>query len=380
MTQSLGIPEWAQAAEAPATLQVPLPSTIRVRIAHTRRGITLGGTGRYDYMSLRGGKVFSSDRDQKVRPGRGYITIGGRTFKGDVLVAPVQTHDFVRINGKRHRGAILLEGLKSGYMDVIEQVPMEEYLYGVLPREVGGDWPAESLKAQAVVSRSYVMANLSADPASRYDVSNDVSDQVYGGTEAEVPAASAAVEATRGQVLVDRYGKPVNTFFHSSCGGRTEKPEYVWQKPVDHSLYTSISDNFCRADPYSEWKMTITPASVKARLRKAGIRVGEIKNLKIVETSPSGRVWFFRVVGSARTVKIQGNKFRLALGPEKLRSTYITSLEKTRRGFVFEGRGWGHGVGVCQWGALGRSKAGQNYREILKAYYPETRLAIPGAR
>lgn len=358
-------------------LNEPLAATIRVRIGHTRQAIMLGATGRYDYMPLEGGKVYTSEISQRVKAIKGAVYIGGRKFGRDVLVAPVRTSDFLRINGRRYRGAIILEALRSGHLDVIEQLDLEEYLYGVLPREVGALWPEESLKAQAVMSRSYVMANRATDSQQRFDVSNDVSDQVYGGIEDEAPTSNRAVQLTRGEVLVDDEGKPVNAFFHSSCGGQTEMPTYVWRRAVNDRVFSSITDRFCSEDPYSNWKMDISAATVKAKLRKAGIRVGDIKKLKILKKSPSDRVWVFGVYGTAGSVEVQGNRFRLAIGPERLRSTYITELEKTKNGFHFEGRGWGHGVGLCQWGARGRAKAGQSYEEILHAYFPEALLSRP---
>jgi stage II sporulation protein D len=353
-------------------LNQPLPTTVRVCLFHARKPVRLGCTGPYDYMSLAGGKVVSGSTDQKVQSGRGRsLSIGGRSFNGDVLVAPVAPKDFLIINGRRYRGAIIFEPLASGRFDVVEQLDFEEYLYGVLPREMGPQWPIEALKAQAVVSRTYVLANRGSG---RYDVASDVSSQVYGGFEDESPLANQAVQETRGEVLVDKRGNPIQAFFHSSCGGRTETPQFVWNSSEVWDYFSSVKDSYCEADPYYHWKLDISASTLKARLARAGVKVGDIKKIKADKRSPSDRVTVFAIYGSKKNAQLPGNRFRIAVGPETLRSTLLTDISKTRSGFHFEGRGWGHGVGLCQWGARGRALAGQRYTDIVQAYYPETSL------
>ena len=360
-------------ADSPAVhLRQPLPTTIRVCLMHAKRPVRLGCTGSYDFMLLAGGRVGSSKRMQTVAPaGRHSITLGHTRYNGDVLVAPVQPDDYLTVNGRRYRGALILEPAGSGRFDVVEQLDFEEYLYGVLPREMGPDWPIEALKAQAVVSRTYVLANRGGG---RYDIASDVSAQVYGGLEDESPAATQAVRATRGQVLVDKRGDPIQAFFHSSCGGQTEIPKNVWNADSSWDYFTSVKDPYCQDDPFYHWRWAVSAARLEAKLRRAGIRVGAIRKIQAAQKSPSGRVRTFLIVGSRRKATLAGNRFRLAVGPEALRSTLITSISTSRTGFRFEGRGWGHGIGLCQYGARGRANAGIRYDDIVKAYYPDTYL------
>ncbi|OGR92460.1 MAG: hypothetical protein A2992_07750 [Elusimicrobia bacterium RIFCSPLOWO2_01_FULL_59_12] len=250
----------------------------------------------------------------------------------------------------------------------------------MLPREVGADWPAESLKSQAVISRTYVLAMMNRSVYKDYDVTNDVRSQVYGGLQAEKPATSEAVEETRGEILVDGAGAPALSFFHSSCGGRTETPPYVWSDlqnpPTD---FESIRDPYCRSDPYRSWARDISAERIQNRLRRAGYRVGTLRKISAAKESPSGRVWSFAVESSRGRILVPGNNFRLAVGPEVLRSTYLTDLRKKGSVFHFEGKGWGHGAGLCQWGARGRAQEGHTYTQILKAYYPNSRLVKAGS-
>ncbi|MFA5975849.1 MAG: SpoIID/LytB domain-containing protein [Elusimicrobiota bacterium] len=360
------------------TPSLQLPQTVRIRILRTKHSLRLTCSGAYAARSIAGGKIIPLHGACTARRTKKGIQVGRSVYSGGVRVAPANPSDYMVLNGRRCRGAMVFQPLPNGRLDVVEHVGLEEYLYGVLPREVGADWPLEALKAQAVVSRTYMVANLATDPDQRYDVANDVSAQVYGGLEDEASASNEAVDQTRGEILTNAQGKPLQTFFHSSCGGKTETPEYVWSTG-DTIGFTSIKDPFCKEDPFYHWELNISEPILRARLRRAGFRVSEIKQIKIARVSPSGRAWIFLVKSSSGKREILGNRFRMAVGPEALRSTMITEITRTKRGFHFEGRGWGHGVGLCQWGALGRAKDGQTYQQILEAYYPRAVLSRPSA-
>jgi stage II sporulation protein D len=362
----------SQPAE-PSTVQVsPLPTVVRVCLFRARKPVRIGCTGPYDYMSLGGGRVTQGSGVVTASSSGGTIRMGGKRFSGEVLIAPARSNHFVTVNGRRYRGAIILAPTGGGRFDVIEHLLLDEYLYGVLPREMGASWPMEALKAQAVVSRTYVVANLSSGGA-RYDVTSDVSSQVYGGVEDESEHANQAVRATRGEIIVNKEGKAVEAFFHSSCGGETETPDHVWTRHGPLEEFSNVRDPFCREDRYSNWTMEMTGPTMTQKLRRAGVRIGEIRRVKIVERSPSGRARTFRVFGTRGQVDMNGNRFRIALGPERLRSTFLTDLSARKGRFHFEGKGWGHGVGLCQWGARGRSIAGHTYDQIVQAFYPGAR-------
>lgn len=359
-------------------LEMPADSTtVRVRIAHSRKAVRIGGTGPWQYCPAFGGACKTSTKSLSALPASKGVFIGGRTIKGGVWVRPKEPGHFLSVNGKAYRGWLRLLTGGKGTLDVVEYVDLEEYLYGVLPKEVGAGWPAEALKAQAVISRTFALSQRSDEKGVRFDLVNDVRSQVYGGLSAEAEPTSRAVDDTRGQILIDKAGQPVEAFFHSSCGGSTEKPGAVWARGGEGTtsdVYAALEEDYCSADPYRDWTLSLSESSLRARLRKAGIRLGTIRQVEVRRTSVSGRAEVIRVVSSKGTRDIQGNRFRLALGPEALRSTRLDKVEKTRSGFRFTGHGWGHGVGLCQWGARGRAEGGQTYEQILKAYYPGARL------
>ena len=120
-----------------------------------------------------------------------------------------------------------------------------------------------------------------------------VLDQVYGGLEVEAPESNRAVDESRGEILVDEAGKPFQAFFHSSCGGSTELPSHVWKSSTESDVFGCVADPFCDGDPHYKWRLSISYATIRARLRKAGIRVRDIKKIIIVQKSDSGRadVW-----------------------------------------------------------------------------------------
>jgi stage II sporulation protein D len=353
-----------------------IPATIRVNLMHTRKRVTLICTGPCTYPNTKTGKPYQAKVRTRlsIQSGKRGLLINQKPVSGNFLVKP-DSEDPISVNGRAYRGSIQLRSRGSGAIDVIEIVGLEQYLYGVLPREVGADWPIESLKAQAVISRTYVMANLSKSNAKGYDVTADVFSQVYGGLDDEKPTSNAAVDATRGEILIDSAGLPVLTFFHSSCGGQTETPNFVWKDiPKPPEYLDSVKDPFCKDDPFYEWNLEVTAETLARRLRRAGYRGGIPTKIVAGETSPSGRIYMFQVESSKGKSRVQGNAFRLAVGADALRSTLITAIKKRGKVFRFEGRGWGHGVGLCQWGARGRALEGQEYTLILESYYPHVQL------
>jgi stage II sporulation protein D len=364
----------AESGAPPITVS-SAPDTVRVRILYTRSPARLACTGPWRFGLRIGGKTYVTSSPVRVRAMRSLMVFGHQSFKGEVIVVPASSSDTLTLNGRHYRGTFVIHPLGSGRYDVVEYLNMEEYLYGVLPKEVDPVWPADSLKAQAVVSRTYAVYSKSKASGERFDVSNSVLDQVYGGQDTEAQESNHAVDDTRGEILEDAAGKPVQAFFHSSCGGRTELPEYVWKSSDPADVFGVVDDGtFCRDDPHYKWQLTISYGSIRERLRRAGVRVREITSISIGQKTPSGRAETFVLKTSRGTVEIPGNKFRLALGPETLRSTLLTNLKAGKRTVWFEGRGWGHGVGLCQWGARGRALAGQNYKKILEAYYPKGKL------
>jgi stage II sporulation protein D len=276
---------------------------------------------------------------------------------------------------------------------VIARLPFETYLGGVVAAELGVQDAdvLEALKAQAVIARTYALKNLGRNRRDGFDLLATVSDQRYDGVSGETPAAWRALSDTKGMVVTWQ-GAPIDAFFHSTCGGRTAAGAEVFTY-ADRPYLRSVSDldpsgqAWCRTSPRFRWEQTWDAAALTAALQRGGLRLGAdeasgVRSIEATDRSPSGRVTRLRVRLRGRDVIIDGsNAVRRALPPpdlDLLRSatfTLTTRNDGERIGqLTVEGAGSGHGVGLCQWGAIGRARAGQGFTAILAAYYPGTQL------
>lgn len=298
----------------------------------------------------------------------------------------------LRVQNRAYRGTLEvqrdgLEGLR-----VINHVGLEDYLRGVVPSEMPAHWPPEALKAQAVAARTYALYRMQRafDDGVTGFLKASVMDQVYRGVRAESGPTDAAVAATRGEALA-LDGRWLVAYFHSSCGGRSERPASVWGisderrrdavwMAANERVFGERDDPGCVESPWSRWRTSLSKRQVATSLGKlTGMR--SVDRIAVAERTSSGRVSRFLVVGGVgrRRVEktINAQAARMAIGPQRLRSLSCT-VESTGDRIVFEGAGWGHGVGLCQWGARGRAERGDDYRAILAAYYPGAWLARAG--
>ncbi len=252
---------------------------------------------------------------------------------------------------------------RSGAYVVLE-LPLDQYLTGVVGTEMSSSWHFQALKAQAVASRTYVVRTL-LEPrsGSGWDVRGDVMDQAFrpladGGTIAR------AVAETSGEVLVWEDDVAM-IFFHADNGGISEDPKYVWG--FDLPYYQIKKDPF--SDQVDPWTASVTVKEIARRLNlPAASRV-------LLQKDPSGRVARIRWIGADGSDRIvSGNDFRLAVGPRKVRSL-LFDARLADGTFQFDGRGYGHGVGMSQWGAKRMAERGMKYRDILAYYYPQLSVA-----
>lgn len=307
----------------------------------------------------------------------------------------------VRVEARAYRGVLRHIATDSGIL-VVNVVPLDDYLRGVVPIEIG-DRPAgerEAVEAQAIAARSYTVRRLLAERQGtgrrrQFDLLPTVADQVYGGLAAERPSADAAVERTRGLVLMVG-GVVADAPFFSTCGGRTAAANEVWSVGSSSHL-RGVSDripgadrDYCAASPYYRWTRRLPSTELDrvvqrylagvTRVPRAG--AGHVLDVRILGTGPSGRVARLELRTSSGSFTVAGNAARSVLrgpGAEVLPSAYFSLAVEQQGGrlavAVMEGRGAGHGVGMCQWGAIGRARAGHDHRAILAAYYPGATVA-----
>ncbi|HJQ53900.1 MAG TPA: SpoIID/LytB domain-containing protein, partial [Gemmatimonadaceae bacterium] len=283
----------------------------------------------------------------------------------------------------------------SGFL-VVNKLPMDDYLRGVVPLEIGNRTAAEmaAVEAQAVAARTYAYKHL--NPARAFDMYATVQDQVYGGVDAEKPLSDSAIRTTA-DVIVLYNGQPITTPYHSTCGGSTAGVSEVWYDQPDEPYLRPVSDKipgsdryYCDASPRFAWTQSYDAVGLRAVLEKylasytnapkSGL--GRVTDVREAGRTPSGRLAALAVQTEAGTYTLRGNDIRFVLRDPKgaiLNSTLIGVTEEKNDGgavssLTINGRGYGHGIGMCQWGAIGRARAGQNFRTILETYYPGTTL------
>jgi len=265
--------------------------------------------------------------------------------------------------GRGYRGTVRLIA-DGGRVRVVNVLDLEAYLRGVVPAEMQAAWPAEALKAQAVAARTYTLLHL--DPSRDYDVCATIDCQVYRGREVEHPASDAAIAATAGEVLT--YGGVfARTYYHADSGGVIASSAEVWGSEIP---YLQAFQDVASGGPHASWSTRLDPNRMAAQLAALGVRIGTPQRLVVLETSSSGRVVRAEVIGSGGRAVLDGVRLRTQLRAWGLKSTrFVMTGDLTVRG-----QGWGHGVGMSQYGARALALAGYGYGQILGFYYPETRL------
>jgi stage II sporulation protein D len=310
-----------------------------------------------------------------------------------LVIEAVDSGATLRVNGREYRGALELRRSDSG-LTVVNRVPLEAYLAGVVGAEMGRRAPGEeeALKAQAVASRTFAIRNQGRWKARGYDLGGTTSDQVYTGEGNENTMATAAVKATRGQILTWN-NEPIDAFYFSTCGGRTEDGEAAFAGAARPYL-RSVDDvdasgtPWCATSPRFHWSAGWSAAELAATLRRSlpaeNLPVGlaaNVTDLRIIDRTRTGRVATLALVGRNGRTLLAGQAIRRVLSPldgGPLRSTDFTIRISRSGGRIervdIDGRGNGHAVGMCQWGAIGRARAGQDYRTILTSYFPGTEI------
>jgi stage II sporulation protein D len=285
----------------------------------------------------------------------------------------------LRHNGKLLPNQVFLGPRPSLKFDVVGILPLEDYLVGVIASEMPLSWPLQTLKAQAIAARSYALATMRERSRQLFHVESTILDQVFkhigrGPDKSPLIAkAKEAVRQTQGLVLKAAPQKVLKAFYHSDCGGKTTNARAVWGFG---SREGSRIDSSCPSNPHAHWAFQISRSELSARLAHflGDGDLGQLQSLEALRPGPRERAERIRLIwdsGEIRTVS--ANELRSAVGFEQLRSA-LFEIESQEGEFLFKGRGFGHGVGLCQWGARSLGTRGKSYREILAHYYPQARL------
>ena len=393
-SRSVTIPAPAPPAELPPEL-APEPR-IRVCIAEAVASVSFSYAGNVRLRSEAGltqdltgtGVLSAAVKEGAVQVRRNASPLCKSVARLDL--EPLDGATRWRVGDTQYRGGLQL--VRSGdLLTLVNELPLEEYLRGVVPWEIGKQEAAAlaALEAQAVAARTYAYARIGRYPEAAFDVYADVTDQVYQGCQREDSLANAAIRATSGLVLRDRDG-PIEAYYSSTCGGHTARIEAVWNKPPEAALRggrdaPADGASFCAGSRHFRWSESWSGAGLEHTLQEtlpremgwpAGTPVGALVDLEIAARDESGRVQELRVQTTVATFRVLGDRSRWVLRPRDraiLRSTLFLLEVERQNGAIVRviayGGGNGHGVGMCQVGAIEMARRGIGSADILAHYY-----------
>ena len=322
----------------------------------------------YTNTILHTGKAIHNERiiplEEGLRLGKGKYSLFG------IIIQP-EAGNGLTIEGITYPGNMFIVRKEDMQLKAINIVDIEDYIKGVLPQEAYSSWPQETLKAQAVAARSFAYYSILNSSSKSYDVSSGVTSQVYGGKSVWQPSTNKAVDSTRGEALVFNDSNLLAGYYHACCGGHTANIKDVWG--LDIKPLSGRPSEFCQDTPYYSWKEKISLDAISERFRKRNIDIGSILDVYVDKKDESGRVLVMGFITDKGEFRITGHFFRHLLGTDVLKSTRII-LESEDRYLILQGYGWGHGVGLCQWGAKSMAERGFTYKQILDFFYPGSRV------
>jgi len=335
------------------------PESVRIAIINGAEKITLEGEGLL--AADEKGEPVSLRSPCSLRRGTGSLFyVDGKPLRRLTVSAPAK----ISINGKNYRGLFDFYPSDKGLL-LVNELPLEEYLVGLINCEISSLWPVEAVKAQAVIARSYAIYQKDVRRGAVYHLESTVMDQVYNGVDIEDSRAERAVQETAGEVLTYA-GKVIQAFYHSNCGGHTEASRNVWG--ADLPYLQGVDCRYCLNTPSARWETTLPLEKVELLLKGAGYKAAGLSSIRIGATNRSGRLQDIIIVTAKGELVIPAVIFRKTIGYSVIKSTNF-SVRTRGDDLLFTGSGNGHGVGLCQWGAKQRAADGFNYREILSYYY-----------
>ena len=345
-------------------------SEIRVALLDGVPEVRIGGPKRVTIRTQPTGRTVYSgtpgDTGVRVAHHANGLVVGGKHYRADRVEARINGGAGIEVNGRPYRGRVtVLRNERT--LTVVNTLPIERYVQSVVPGEMLPSFPDEALKAQAIVARSFAAYHVKRNGERPYDI--PATRIVYKGMAIEDDRTTWAVKATRGLVLTRR-ARLMLPYFCTCCGGHTEYPKNVW--PTEQTMTRPVRCPHCKGTPKYSWTATLSGDELGRKLRSLG--VAKVLSIRVVKRSRAARrITQLRVTHTAGATVVPINKFRLLVGPDVIRSGFFT-LSAENGKFVFTGRGWGHGVGMCQWGAMVMADNGKSYRRILSFYFPGAKL------
>lgn len=351
---------------------------VRVRLVAGTREVVMRSSGPISVLSTAGQQVYHGQGQVTLRPASSDILVGERhsSLRELRITAPTPI-TLTQKSLRCYRRAPATPGLYRGVLRVflhddkllvVNEVDIEKYLYGVLPVEVPSSWPSEALKAQAIAARTYAIYQFRHRSNESYDLVDTAGDQVYRGKQCEATHTTQAVNATQGMILVHER-RPILAMYTSNTGWHSASSRHIFDQPLPYLV--GVQDPYSPGQPMGHWRRIHQAGEIRRQLARIGIHVGAVQDLRPQEVTPSGRIKKVTLVSNhgIRMLRARTTLRRALDLPEVL--LRITRHHQT---FIFDGGGFGHGVGLSQWGAKDMATKGKSAQDILHFYYHDIRL------
>ena len=352
-------------------------SLIRVAIIESTPTVEIRGTD-LDVQPMnapaRGGEPSGCDRCRTWRADRvraSAVASGVEVDGRRAFAFRLRSEAPIRVNGRQYPSVVEVVRYGDG-LAVVNELPLENYLAGVLRAETGDRWPLEALKAQAIAARTFAAYQRTISGSRPFHILASVAHQGYAGRVPADSPAWTAVRETAGQVL-HWEGDLFPAFFHTESGGWTEDPRLVFAARNMPGL-KPVRCEFSKGSPHYYWKLDLRLAELSETLGRNDVAVGPVTAVEVTERTSSQRASVVTVKGTRGSARLRGNDFRRMIGYDTLKST-LFAVAVDGEVAHFSGRGYGHGVGLCQYGAKGMADKGYTARQILDFYYPGTTWA-----
>ncbi|MCK5852444.1 SpoIID/LytB domain-containing protein [bacterium] len=329
----------------------------------------------YDKIHHKRIQRFSSIKKAAFTVQNGNVFINGYNTKSSHIIVLPDMPQSIKVQDKFkenivYRGRIDIIAEDKNFLTVVNTLPIDEYIMGVVPRETFPAWPQAALKTQAVAARTYAVSHMQNSNYENYDIISPIH-QLYGGATAEALSTTKAVLDTQGEILTYN-GKVLCTFFYTCCGGKTEEAKNIFSTIKEYP--PAVASPYCKGTKNYAWNYSVALENCSQKLSKAGKPLaGRILKVKIIERFKSGRAAKIKFSSKSKSVVLTGEECRRILGYNNIRSTLFKVRIKNGR-LQFVGRGWGHAVGMCQWCSEVMAEKGFDYEQILKHFYPGTEI------
>jgi stage II sporulation protein D len=344
-----------------------------IEIAATREQIRVAISKGVDSVTIDGDGILATDETGKpltlefpltFQNERGRVQAGSSSCRLMRLAAAGK----LRINGKSYRGMLELS-VQNGKLLVVNQLPLEQYLVGLINSEISSTWPMESIKTQAVIARTFAVAKRKERSKALYHLESTVMDQAYEGSDDEDSRAARGVVETQDEVLTYN-GSVIQAFYHANSGGRTEASQNVWGIALPY--LQGVECQYGLTSTTSSWEQSLPLSKIEAALKS--FKVYGLTDIKPGPRNNRSRLKNVVLVTEHGNISLLATKFRMAVGSTVIKSTNFSVRVEGGTAY-FNGVGYGHGVGLCQYGAKHRALDGFKYDEILSYYYPGARLS-----